>query len=130
MLHCGVSLSKQWHEGKKSSNPVCYCFCVLNKLEGFLHKYHISSWSNSNQGYRVSTGEIAKSSSAQKAVETKQLSPRLAGEWFRIPNTAVSRHVAKKYAKFGTVRPVVSAVLGEGGQKSLYGLVSCFLSRF
>ena len=59
-------------------------------------------------GYRVSTGETAKSSSFPKtAVEIKQLSPRLAGEWFGIPNTTVIRHVAKKYAKFGTVRPAV-----------------------
>ena len=40
---------------------------------------------------------------SQKAVEIKQLSPRWAGEWFGIPNTTVSWHVAKKYAKFGTV---------------------------
>ena len=45
-----------------------------------------------------------------KAVEIKQLSPRLAGEWF--DNTTVSRHVAKKYARFGTVRPAVGAMLG------------------
>ena len=32
---------------------------------------------------------------SQKAVETKQLSPRLAGEWFGIPDTTVCRHVAK-----------------------------------
>ena len=56
---------------------------------------------------------------SQKAVETKQLSPRLAGEWFDIPDTTVCRHVAKKYAKFGTVRLVVGAVLGEGRQKSI-----------
>ena len=54
---------------------------------------------------------------SQKAVETKQLSPRLAGEWFGILNTTVYRHVAKKYAKFGAGRPAVGAVLGEGGQK-------------
>ena len=52
---------------------------------------------------------------SQKAVEIKQLSPRLAGEWYGIPNTTVSRHVAKKYAKFGTVRPAV----GEGRLKSI-----------
>ena len=40
----------------------------------------------------------------QKAVKTKQLSPRLAGEWFGIPDTTVCQHVAKKYAKFGAVR--------------------------
>ena len=45
---------------------------------------------------------------SQKAVETKQLSPRLAGEWFGIPNTT---------AKFGTGRPAFGPVLGEGGQK-------------
>ena len=56
---------------------------------------------------------------SQKAVEIKQLSPRLAGEWFVIPNTTVSRHVAKKYAKFGTVGPAVGAVLGEGRQKNI-----------
>ena len=50
---------------------------------------------------------------SQNVVETKQLSPRLAGEWFDIPDTtSVRRHVAKKYAKFG-------AVLGEGRQKSI-----------
>ena len=56
---------------------------------------------------------------SQKAVEIKQLSPKLAGEWFGIPNTTVIRHVAKKYAKFGIVRPAVGAVLGEGRQKSI-----------
>ena len=56
---------------------------------------------------------------SQKAVEIKQLSPRLAGEWFAIPNTTVIRHVTKKYAKFGTVRPAVGAALGEGRQKSI-----------
>ena len=52
---------------------------------------------------------------SQKAVETKQLSPRLAGEL--IPDTTVCRHVAKKYAKFGAVRLAVGAVLGERVQK-------------
>ena len=67
---------------------------------------------------------------SQKAVEIKQLSPRLTGEWFHIPNTTVSWHVAKKYAKIGAVRLAVGAVLGEGRQKSIvYGLVSCFLNR-
>ena len=33
---------------------------------------------------------------SQKVVETKQLSLRLAGEWFGITNTAVCRHVGKK----------------------------------
>ena len=56
---------------------------------------------------------------SQKAVETKQLSPRLAGEWFDIPDTTVCRHVAKKYAKFGAARLAVGAVLGEGRQKSI-----------
>ena len=46
---------------------------------------------------------------SQKAVKIKQLSPRLAGEWFGIPNTTVIRHVAKKYAKFRTVRLAVGA---------------------
>ena len=41
---------------------------------------------------------------SQKAVEVKQFSPRLAGEWFGIPNTTVCLHVAKKYAKFGAGR--------------------------
>ena len=41
---------------------------------------------------------------SQKAVETKQLSPRLAEEWFGIPHNTVCRHVAKKYAKFEAVR--------------------------
>ena len=64
-----------------------------------------------------------KTAVSQKAVETKQLSLRLAGEWFGIPNTtAVYLHVAKKYAKFGAGR------LAEG-RKSLYGVVSCFLGR-
>ena len=54
-----------------------------------------------------------------KAVETKQLSPRLAGEWLGIPNTTVCRHVAKKYAKFGAVRLAVGTVVGEGRQKIL-----------
>ena len=44
--------------------------------------------------------KLWKQSCGNKAVETKQLSPRLAEEWFCIPNTAVYRHVAKKYAKF------------------------------
>ena len=61
---------------------------------------------------------------SKKAVETKQLNPRLAGEWFGIPSTAVYWHV------FEAGRPAVGAVLGEGGQKSSYGLVSCFLSKF
>ena len=56
---------------------------------------------------------------SQKAVETKQLSPRLAGEWFDIPHTTVCWHVAKKYAKFGAVRLAVGAVLGEGRQKGI-----------
>ena len=56
---------------------------------------------------------------SQNVVETKQLSPRLAGEWFDIPDTTVCRHVAKKYAKFGAVRLAVGAVLGEGRQKSI-----------
>ena len=34
-------------------------------------------------------------------------------------NTTVSRHVAKMYAKFGTVGPAVGAVLGEGRQKNI-----------
>ena len=55
-----------------------------------------------------------RAAASQKAVEIKQLSPRLAGEWFGIPNTTVSRHVAKKYAKFGAVRFAVGAVVGEG----------------
>ena len=54
---------------------------------------------------------------SQKAMETKQLSPRLAGEWFGIPNTTVYLHVAKKYAKLGAGRLAVGAVLGEGVQK-------------
>ena len=82
---------------------------------------------------------------SQKAVEIKQLSPRLAGEWFGIPNITVSWHVAKKYAQFGTVRPsrhvakkyaqfgtvrsAVGAVLGEGRQKSIVRSCECFLSR-
>ena len=52
-------------------------------------------------------------------MEIKQLSPRLAGEWFVIPNTTVSRHVAKKYANVGTVGPAVGAVLGERRQKNI-----------
>ena len=55
---------------------------------------------------------------SQNVVETKQLSPRLAKEWFDIPDTTVCRHVAK-YAKFGAVRVSVGAVLGEGRQKSI-----------
>ena len=54
---------------------------------------------------------------SQKAVETKQLSPRLVGEWFGIPNTTVYLHVAKKDAKFAAGRLAVGAVLGEGVQK-------------
>ena len=52
---------------------------------------------------------------SQKAVETKQLSPRLAGEWFGIP-LLLSTGV---YTELGTGRSAVSAVLGEGGQKSI-----------
>ena len=59
-----------------------------------------------------------RAAASQKAVEIKQLSPRLAGEWFGIPNTTVSWHVAKKYAKFGAIRLAVSAVVGEGAQKN------------
>ena len=66
---------------------------------------------------------------SQKAVEVKQLSPRLEGEWFGIHYTTVCLHVAKKYAKFGAGRLGVGAVLGEGVQKIIDGLVSCFLSR-
>ena len=55
---------------------------------------------------------------SQKAVEIKQLSPRLAEEWFGIPNTTVSQHVAKKYAKFGAVRLAVGAAVGERVQKN------------
>ena len=54
---------------------------------------------------------------SQKAVKTKQLSPRLAGEWFDIPDTTVCWHVAIKDAKFGAVRLAVGAVVGEGRQK-------------
>ena len=50
----------------------------------------------------------------QKAVETKQLSPRLVGDWFGIPNSTAYRHLAKKYPKFGGGRLAVGAVLGEG----------------
>ena len=50
-------------------------------------------------------------------METKQSSPRLAGEWFGIPNTTVYLHVAKKYANLGAGRLAVGAVLGEGVQK-------------
>ena len=63
---------------------------------------------------------------SQKAVETKQLSPRLAGEWFGIPNTTVYLHVAKKYAKFDLLS--VQCLVKEC-RKSLYGDISCFLSR-
>ena len=63
-----------------------------------------------------------------KAVESKQLSPRLAGESLGMPNTTVYLHVAKTYAKFGAGRLAITAVLGEGVQKSLYGVVGCFLS--
>ena len=66
---------------------------------------------------------------SQKAVEIKQLSPRLAGEWFGTPNTTVSLHVAKKYAKFGTVDLLSVQCLVKEGRKALYDLVSCFLSR-
>ena len=66
---------------------------------------------------------------SQKAVEIKQLSPRLAGEWFGIPNTTVCWHVAKKYAKFGTVDLLSVQCLVKEGRKALYSLVSCFLSR-
>ena len=52
---------------------------------------------------------------SQKAVKTKQLSLRLAGEWFGIPNTTLYRHVLKKYAKFGAGR----AAFGAGGQKHI-----------
>ena len=55
---------------------------------------------------------------SQKPVEIKQMSPTLAEEWFGIPNTTVSLHVAKKYAKFGTIRLAVGEVLGKGRQKS------------
>ena len=66
---------------------------------------------------------------SQNVVETKQLSPRLAGEWFDIPDTtSVCRHVAKKYVKFGAARLAVGAVVKEG-RKALYSLVSCFPSR-
>ena len=58
-----------------------------------------------------------RAAASQKAVEIKQLSPRLAEEWFGIPNTTVSQHVAKKYAKFGAVRLAIGAVVGEGVQK-------------
>ena len=33
---------------------------------------------------------------SQKAVETKQLSPRLTGEWFGIPDTTVCRMYSKE----------------------------------
>ena len=77
--------------------------------------YHISSQKNSNQGYRVSTGKQQRAAVSQKAVKTKQLSLRLAGEWFGIPNTTLYRHVLKKYAKFGAGR----AAFGAGGQKHI-----------
>ena len=55
---------------------------------------------------------------SQKAVETKQLSPRLAGpEWFGIPDTTVCRHVAKKYAKFGAVRLAFGEWLVKQGRQ-------------
>ena len=62
---------------------------------------------------------------SQNAVETKELSPRSAGEWFGIPKTTVYWHVAKKYAKLGVGRPAVGAVLGEGGQKSIVQSCQC-----
>ena len=62
-------------------------------------------------------------------MEIKQLSPRLAGEWFGIPNTTVSLHAAKKYAKFGTVDLLSVQCLVKEGRKALYNLVSCFFSR-
>ena len=57
---------------------------------------------------------------SQKAVEAKQ---------FVIPNNTVYLHVAKRYAKFGAGRLAIGAVLGEGVQKIIDGVVSCFLSR-
>ena len=58
-------------------------------------------------------------------METKQLSPRLAGEWFGIPNTTVYL-CSKIYAKFGAGR-LVGGVLGEEVQKIIDDVVSCFL---
>ena len=43
------------------------------------------------------------------------MSPRLAGEWFGIP-LLLSTGV---YTELGAGRSAVSAVLGEGGQKSI-----------
>ena len=61
------------------------------------------------QVYQVSAGKIAMSSSIPKAVETKQLRPRLAGEWFGGLVT-VYQHVAIKYTKLWAGRHTVDAV--------------------
>ena len=58
---------------------------------------------------------------SQKAVETKELTLRLAGEQFGISKTAVYW----KYAKFGVGIPAVGAVLDEVQKKASYGLANC-----
>ena len=61
---------------------------------------------------------------SQKAMETKQLSPRLAGEWFGIPITTVYQHVAMKCTK---LEMLSVQCLVNMDRKALYGLANCYL---
>ena len=65
----------------------------------------------------VSTDEVAQSNKVPESCETKELTLRLAKEWFGIPKTTVYQHIARKYAKFGAGRPGVGAVLDERTEK-------------
>ena len=95
------------------SLPISHCFSAV------VEQYLVQVSEIATKGIESVQAKQQRAAVSQKAVETKQLSPRLAGEWLGIPNTTVYLHVAKKYAKFGAGRPAVGAVLGEGGQKSI-----------
>ena len=61
---------------------------------------------------------------AQKAVETNQLSLRVAGERYGLPKSTVHRHVSNEDIKVGAGRPTV---LSEG-EELLCVLANCWLS--
>ena len=65
----------------------------------------------------IATNTIKSVQVKQQRTAVSQLSPRLAGEWFGMPNTTIYLHVSKKYAKFEAGGLAVGAVLGEKVQK-------------
>ena len=90
---------------------------MLNNLDGFHANIAYLAGEIATKVIESVQAKQQRAAVSQKAVETKQLSPRLAGKWFGIPDTTVCRHVAKKYTKYGAVRLAVGAVVGEGVQK-------------